>query len=151
MEDKEDENRKQSSLITELNKKYIALVAETSSIRTETEMEKAERIKLEEMIKEQKNCFEKRMKMQAMCQSGVQKKCNDLEKRNKDLESILTKSDFEIAKLTSQVNMLESDLIREKVKLEESEERCSNLSCENDSISSLFQGKVRKKLTFDRF
>ena len=143
LDEKDKANLEQSFLITDLNKKYITLVAETSSIRTETEAEKAERIKLEQMIKQQKSSYDKRIKMQAMTQSGVQKKCNDLQKQNKDLDRKLKTSDNEVNKLKQKLDDLEKELTKARVQIEETQDTCDILINEKEQISSLFQGKVR--------
>ena len=134
LSEKEAENRELNLWITELNEK-----TRTSSITTKIEAEKEE---LEQAIRHLKTSFDKRMKMQTMRQSDLQKRCDDVENQNKDLKCKLMKSEAEVDQLKFQINELQNDLTKEKVKLEESEDRCIMLQIEKETISDLFQGTV---------
>ena len=139
LEEKEAANRDQSSLVTELNKKYITLVEETSSIRTETETEKAERAKLEQKVL----AYEKKMKAQAMSQTGVQRRNKDLINQNSILSNKLKTSENEVNQVKKKVDELEKELTKAQVQLEETQDTCDILINEKEQISSLFQGTVR--------
>ena len=140
LEEKDKTNFDQSSLITELNKKYITLVEETSSIRIETEAEKAERAKLE-----------KKVKAQAMSQTGILKRNKDLIKQNSELSTKLATSFFEKNLLKNKMDDLEKELTKAKVQIEETQDTCDILINEKEQISSLFQVKVRSSLFIQEF
>ena len=147
LEEKDKTNFDQSSLITELNKKYITLVEETSSIRIETEAEKAERAKLEQKVL----AFEKKVKAQAMSQTGILKRNKDLIKQNSELSTKLATSFFEKNLLKNKMDDLEKELTKAKVQIEETQDTCDILINEKEQISSLFQVKVRSSLFIQEF